>query len=77
MSICEVCGSDEERTFTVTLGEESHVFDSFECAIHLLAPECRHCGCKVLGHGIERGGGIYCCDHCAAEEVPVGLPSVA
>jgi len=32
------------------------VFDSFECAIHRLAPACAHCGCKVVGHGVEAGG---------------------
>lgn len=34
--------------------EETHTFDSFECAIHKLAPVCEHCDCKIVGHGIER-----------------------
>ena len=46
----------------------SHYFDCFECAIHALAPECEHCGCKIIGHGIESGGSFFCCAHCAHEE---------
>ncbi|HZF03874.1 MAG TPA: hypothetical protein VE932_06035 [Patescibacteria group bacterium] len=26
------------------------------CAIHRMAPTCAHCGCKVVGHGVEAGG---------------------
>jgi hypothetical protein len=40
-------------------------FDSFECAIHAMAPVCAHCKCKVIGHGVESGGSIYCCASCA------------
>jgi hypothetical protein len=42
-----------------------HTFDSFECAIHRMAPVCEHCGCKVIGHGVQAGGSFYCCAHCA------------
>ena len=62
---CDVCGNHYENSFTVTLGDESYVFDCFECAIHALAPSCGHCGCKVIGHGVSREGEIFCCDHCA------------
>ncbi len=65
MDRCEVCGNEYDKAFTVTLGNESHTFDSFECAIHALAPVCGHCGCKVIGHGIEHEGDIFCCAHCA------------
>src|SRR5262245_39172370 len=51
MAKCEVCGNDYDKSFTVTMGGASHTFDSFECAIHALAPECAHCGCKIMGHG--------------------------
>jgi hypothetical protein len=40
-------------------------FDSFECAIHAMAPTCAHCGCKTVGHGVEVGDEVYCCAHCA------------
>jgi len=66
MPKCEVCGNDYHRSFEVVAAGVKHVFDSFECAIHRLAPACRHCGCKIVGHGIEAPDGIlYCCAHCA------------
>ena len=65
MPECEVCGNDYDKAMEVRIGGDTHVFDSFECAIHALAPSCAHCGCKVVGHGIEGGGEMYCCAHCA------------
>lgn len=62
---CETCGNDYDKAFTVEIGGEKHVFDCFECAIHALAPKCEHCGCRVVGHGTEAHGSIYCCAHCA------------
>jgi hypothetical protein len=62
---CEVCGNDYDKSFTVTLDGSSHVFDSFECAIHALAPMCAHCGCKIIGHGVEADDAIFCCANCA------------
>ena len=50
MPICENCGNDYDKAFRVILGGEEHVFDSFECAIHALAPTCPHCGTRVIGH---------------------------
>lgn len=68
MARCEVCGNDYDKAFQVSSPDgESHTFDSFECAIHVLAPECAHCGCRILGHGLEQDGNIYCCAHCASE----------
>jgi hypothetical protein len=64
---CEVCGNEYARAFRIIAGGQTHVFDSFECAIHRLAPGCQHCGCKVLGHGIEAGGRVFCCAHCARQ----------
>lgn len=62
---CEVCGNDYDKAFLVTMGEETHVFDAFECAIHMLAPVCTHCGCRVLGHGAEVRNRLFCSAHCA------------
>jgi Rieske Fe-S protein len=61
---CEVCGNEYDKTFEVTFDGRTHVFDSFECAIHALAPKCDHCGCRVIGHGHQVEGKIYCCAHC-------------
>ncbi len=68
MARCEVCGNDYDKAFTMTMDNQPHVFDSFECAIHALAPTCAHCGCKIIGHGVEARGMIYCCAHCAEQE---------
>lgn len=66
MAKCEVCGNDYDKAFQVNApGEEPRTFDSFECAIHALAPSCEHCGVKVIGHGVEADGSFYCCAHCA------------
>jgi hypothetical protein len=65
MATCEVCGNDYDGAFTIEKDAASHVFDSFECAIHALAPTCEHCGCRIIGHGIEAGGRMFCCAHCA------------
>ena len=70
---CEVCGNDYDKTFTVQMGGQDHTFDSFECAIHALAPTCAHCGCHVVGHGVEQGDEIFCCAHCAKESGVSGL----
>jgi hypothetical protein len=47
------------------LAGTKHTFDSFECAIQALAPTCAHCHCRVIGHGVDANGKIYCCMHCA------------
>jgi hypothetical protein len=65
MATCEVCGNDYYLSFEVITAGQRHVFDSFECAIHKLAPVCAHCSCKVIGHGIEVGDTLYCCANCA------------
>ena len=64
MARCEVCGNDYDKAFEVTLAGATHVFDSFECAIHALAPTCEHCGCRIVGHGVEAAGRVFCCAHC-------------
>ena len=67
MARCDVCGNDYEHSFTVQTVRGDGVFDSFECAIHALAPRCAHCSCTVIGHGVGRGGKVYCCEHCAGQ----------
>ena len=62
---CEVCGNYYDKSFELVTHGTTHVFDSFECAIQALAPTCAHCGCRVIGHGVESDGAIYCCRRCA------------
>lgn len=67
MATCDMCGNEYDKTFTITQGDRTGTFDSFECAVHAMAPTCDHCGCRVLGHGVEAGGQMYCCAHCARQ----------
>jgi len=68
MPKCYTCGNDYDKSFTILKAGAEYIFDSFECAIHALAPSCKHCGCKIIGHGVEESGTIYCCAHCAKKE---------
>jgi hypothetical protein len=47
VATCEVCGNDYDKTFEVHRNGETHVFDSFECAMHALATRL-----AVVGRGI-------------------------
>ena len=73
MAVCDHCGNDYDKAFRITMEGTTHTFDSFECAIHKLAPVCGHCGVKVVGHGIEANGTFYCCAHCAHAEGATGI----
>jgi len=73
MHRCEVCGNEYDKSFVVRLGDREYTFDSFECAIHALAPVCSHCGCKVVGHGVENDGMVFCCAHCAKHAGVAGI----
>ena len=68
MATCEVCGNDYYLSFEVVTAGEKHIFDCFECAIHKLAPVCSHCGCRIIGHGIEARQTYFCCASCARRE---------
>ena len=65
MSRCESCGNDYARPITVTVDGEAHELDSFECAIHALAPRCGHC--------LECGVRVYCGANCARDAGACGL----
>ena len=62
---CEVCGNDYDQALTITVGDESHVFDCFECAVEKLAPRCSTCETPIIGHGLQASASLYCCAHCA------------
>lgn len=68
MAQCEVCGNEYDKAMQISLQGKTHTFDSFECAIHALAPTCAHCGCRVIGHGVEADGSIFCCANCAKQK---------
>jgi len=68
MAKCEVCRNEYDNSFEVIIEGKTHVFDSFECAIHALAPRCAHCDCRIIGHGLEANDKIFCCNHCARQK---------
>jgi hypothetical protein len=65
MASCEACGNEYDKTMEITYQGRTATFDSFECAIHALAPTCGQCGCRVVGHGVEADGKVFCCANCA------------
>lgn len=73
MQACEVCGNEYDKIIEIKKENTTHFFDSFECAIHALAPHCEHCDCTVIGHGVESDGHIYCCVRCAEQCGEEGL----
>ncbi len=73
MGVCEVCNNDYDKSFDVIVEGTAHTFDSFECAIHALAPRCTHCGCRVIGHGVESDGVVFCCANCARKTGVTGV----
>ncbi|HET6243720.1 MAG: hypothetical protein H0V01_08360 [Bacteroidetes bacterium] len=73
MGKCEKCGNDYDNTFVVEQNNEQHTFDSFECAISMMAPRCKHCNCAIIGHGVQVVDNIYCCAHCAHESEPANV----
>ena len=74
MAKCDVCGNDYDKSFQIISAGKTRTFDSFECAIHMLAPSCSHCGCRIIGHGVEAASGRYfCCANCAEKAGISGL----
>lgn len=73
MPQCEVCGNEYDKAFIVEAAGARHVFDSFECAIHKMAPICEQCQCRVIGHGVEVGAQFFCSAHCARRATAADL----
>lgn len=73
MAKCDSCGNDYDKSFQVIIAGKTHTFDSFECAIHAVAPRCVHCEVPIIGHGLEKDGRMFCCAHCAQGANVTGL----
>ncbi len=73
MEKCEVCKNESGNFFKIMKSDKIHVFDSFECAIHAVAPRCHHCQCRIIGHGVEGDNTIYCCLHCVRQAEKVNF----
>ncbi len=68
MAICDTCGNDYDKSFQVIALNKTYTFDSFECAINQLAPTCANCHVRIMGHGLEKNGTVFCCNHCAEQK---------
>ena len=68
MARCDQCGNDYDKAFQVIQDGRTWTFDSFECASQILATTCAHCTCRIIGHGLEKDGVFFCCDHCAEKK---------
>ena len=68
MDTCSVCGNEYGKPMVVEVEGERHAFECFVCAVSVLAPECEYCGARILGHGLEAGGKLFCCAHFARDE---------
>jgi hypothetical protein len=64
---CDVCGNDYDKAFQISRAGQTMTFDAFECAIQAMAPRCAHCDCRIIGHGLEADGEMYCCANCARQ----------
>ena len=73
MAVCDKCGNDYDKAFQILHQNRTWTFDSFECAIAELAPRCGHCDCRIIGHGVEAQGKMFCCAHCAGKNGVHGL----
>jgi hypothetical protein len=73
MAVCDHCGNDYDKAFQLTQEGRTHTFDSFECAIAMLAPQCDHCRVRIIGHGLEAMGRFFCCAHCASQDGVQGM----
>ena len=68
MGVCELCGKKHDNSFDIVHYGQRHTFDSFECAIHALAPVCcAECGCRIIGNGVESDGSFFCSSDCAEQ----------
>ncbi len=65
MGRCAVCGNEYDKSFDIVLKGRRTTFDCFECAIEALAPRCKSCSCRIIGHGVESQGTFFCSAHCA------------
>ena len=68
MGRCDVCNNEYDKPLETRQKGRTGTFDSFECAIQAMAPTCGHCGCRIIGHGVEAEEAIFCCANCARAE---------
>ena len=67
MAVCATCGNDYDKAFTVSWNGHTETFDCVECAATKIAPQCAHCGCRILGYASRSPEMRCCCAHCARQ----------
>ena len=70
---CVVCGNTYDKPLEISVDGGTRSYDCFECAIHDLAPTCANCSVKIVGHGVETSGRIFCGAHCAEQQGEAAL----
>ncbi|MGD9765042.1 MAG: hypothetical protein AB7V27_15150 [Candidatus Binatia bacterium] len=63
---CDVCGNPTRHPMTLTQREDRFVVDCLECAIHVLAPTCAECSCRIIGHPVLWEDEVFCSRRCVA-----------
>jgi hypothetical protein len=64
MAQCEVCSNKYDKGLEVMLPGRDIRLTALS-ARSGDGPACEHCGCNVIGYGIEVSGRFFCCAHCA------------
>jgi hypothetical protein len=73
MAICEQCGNDSDKAFASKRDGKTHTFDSFECAVHMLAPRSVAAVAESSAMGVESGAKMFCCAHRVRRSGETGL----
>jgi hypothetical protein len=54
----EPCGHHYGKACAIALAGHLPAFDNVACAMQALAPRREHCGCRIIGRGVEADGPI-------------------
>ncbi len=63
LKTCHHRGNKYDKCFDLTIEAKSCSLDSSECVIHVFAPLCEDCECRIFGPGVEEDALTYCCAH--------------
>ena len=68
MARCDVCGNDYDKSFQIVQGRQVAHFRQLRMrhSWHLRR-RVSHCGCRIIGHGMEAHGEFFCCAYCAKQ----------
>lgn len=58
--ICDTCGNHYDNSLDIAFNSKK----CYECAMNALAPSCRFCESKIVGHRIEENNLNSYCAYC-------------